>query len=90
MKLQSHAIVDPSCRPVDSAFLSRVRFRAAVALIAIGFITILISDLMPSLAHWLFTVGTIAVVFALFLLGRFVRRSRKDRDIRKLYRDQEI
>jgi cytochrome c biogenesis protein CcdA len=77
------AIIEPSSRPPDPKLMSSARRRFGVALLAVGFLVVLLGTFLPSAAQWLFIAGSVLIFIGLALLGRFVHGSRKDRDIRK-------
>ena len=77
------AIIDPSSRPPDPRLISSARRRFGVALLAVGFLVVLVGTFFPSVAQWLFIAGSILIFIGLALLGRFVHGSRKDRGGRK-------
>jgi len=79
------AIIDPSSRPPDPKLMSSARRWFGVALLAVGFLVVLLGTFLPSAAQWWFIVGSVLIFIRLALLGRFVHGLRKDRDIRKHY-----
>ena len=79
------AIVDPSLRPLEPGKISAARRRTGFALLAVGFVVVLIGCFVP-FDQLLFIVGSILIIVSLFLLRTYRSRAPEDqKDIRRLY-----